>query len=120
MKPIISPWVFYWIDVFKNIDCLCDIALLVGGIILGVCILILPIILDIFSDYTKMLFNILKKVAIAFVVFAIVGTFIPSKETMYTMLVAQNVTVENIEIATETIKDSVDYIFDKFDGGDVE
>lgn len=115
MTPIISPWVFYWIDVFENIGCLCAIILLVGSIILGVCILCLPMLVDIFDEKAP---KFSKKVAITLIVFAIVGTFIPSKETMYTMLVAQNVTAENIEIATETIKDSVDYIFDKFNGGE--
>lgn len=115
MKPIISPWTFYWIDVFVNIDCLFAIILFFGGILLGICILCLPILVDMFDEKAP---KFLKKVTIAFVVFAIVGTFIPSKETMYTMLVAQNVTVENIEIATDVIKDSVDYIFDKFDGSE--
>ncbi len=39
--------------------------------------------------------------------------FIPSQETMYKMLVTNYVTYENAEIATDAIKDSVDYIFDK-------
>lgn len=32
------------------------------------------------------------------------------------MMVANVVTYDNVEIATETIKDSVDYIMDKMDG----
>ena len=46
----------------------------------------------------------------------VTGTFnliIPSQKTMYTMLVANFVTYENVETATESIKDSVDYIFEK-------
>lgn len=41
---------------------------------------------------------------------------IPSKETIYKMLVSKYVTYENIDKATDTIKDGVDYIFEKLDG----
>jgi hypothetical protein len=36
---------------------------------------------------------------------------------MYTMMVANVVTYENVEIATDAIKDSVDYIVEVFEGG---
>lgn len=37
---------------------------------------------------------------------------------MYTMLVASQVTTENLEVASDVIQDSVDYIFDKMNEGD--
>lgn len=43
---------------------------------------------------------------------------IPSEETMYKMLVAQYVTYENVDKATESIKEGVDYIFKKLDKED--
>ena len=124
MTPIISPWVFYWIEVLENVSCLCGTLIFFGIILAGACIIFLPILIDTIDidveDFTKIAPKILKKVVSIFIVIVIVGTFIPSKETMYTMLVAENVTVENLEVATDVIKDSVDYIFDKFDGGDEE
>lgn len=42
---------------------------------------------------------------------------IPSKDVMYKMLVSKYVTYENIDKATNTIKDGVNYIFEKLDGG---
>ena len=40
---------------------------------------------------------------------------IPGKETCYKMLVASQVTDENIEKVENVIKDSVDYIFEKLE-----
>lgn len=57
--------------------------------------------------------KILKKVLIVLCIVAGVYTVTPSEETMYKMLVAQNVTYENVDKATEAIKDRVDYIFKK-------
>ena len=43
----------------------------------------------------------------------IVIPFIPSKETCYKMMVASQITDNNIQKAEDTIKNSVDYIFEK-------
>ena len=59
-----------------------------------------------------------KRTAITLVISILGLTFIPTKETMYKMLVANFVTYENVETATDAIKDSVDYIFEKLDGED--
>lgn len=40
---------------------------------------------------------------------------IPSKDTMYTMLVLDNVTTDNIQTIGKTGKDVVDYITDQID-----
>lgn len=40
---------------------------------------------------------------------------VPSKETMYQMLVSSMVTDENLDIASDTIKDGIDYLFEKID-----
>lgn len=48
----------------------------------------------------------------------IVITFIPSKETCYQMMIASQVTDENIQSAEDVIKKSVDYIFEKLKESD--
>lgn len=45
----------------------------------------------------------------------LLATITPSKETMIQMMVASTVTKENINYTTDTIRDMVDYIFDKLE-----
>lgn len=47
--------------------------------------------------------------------FGLVVTLIPSKETYYQMMAASMITTENINIAGDTITDTVDYIVDSID-----
>ena len=56
-----------------------------------------------------------KRLLVVSLSMLIVITFIPSKETCYQMMVASQVTEENIKSAEDVIKDSVDYIFEKID-----
>lgn len=54
-----------------------------------------------------------KRLLVVSLSMLIVITFIPSKETCYQMMVASQVTEENIKSAEDVIKNSVDYIFEK-------
>ena len=55
-----------------------------------------------------------RKIVIFFsILILIVIPFIPSKETCYKMMVASQITDNNIQKAEDTIKNSVDYIFEK-------
>lgn len=124
MTPIISPWVFYWIDLIENISCGASVFFVLIAIAIGSYSFAFFLYITGESSYDekekvegmkKAYFNFAKKSLVALVVLQVIQTFIPDEKTMYTMLVAQNVTVENLETATDVIKDSVDYIFDKFD-----
>ena len=46
---------------------------------------------------------------ISLIISSVMCIAIPSKDTMYKMLVAKYVTYENIDKATDTIKDGVDF-----------
>lgn len=124
MTPIISPWWFYLIDVLGNLKLLCNPLLL---IVIGICVVaLLSTKWSLKEDILKLdedksdagLYKDAKILCVTLLVLFVVGNFIPSKETMYTMMVAQNVTYENVEKAADIIQDSVDYIFDKFNGGE--
>lgn len=116
---IINPWIFYIIDVLstlKRLSLTVILIMLFGSIGLGTYITFIK------SCYcydeedrrlTTKLTKILKKVLIVLCIITGVYTVTPSEETMYKMLVAQNVTYENVDKATEAIKDGVDYIFKK-------
>lgn len=57
----------------------------------------------------------LKKSIIWLCISSLLFITIPSKDTMYTMLVLENVTTDNIQAIGKTGKDVVDYITDQID-----
>lgn len=54
-----------------------------------------------------------KKVMIPFIVAFTLAIFVPSKKTVYKMMLANLATYENIDIAAETIEDAFDHVIDK-------
>ena len=98
MTPIISPWIFYAIDICNNIK--------VAGFVLGVVILIvafcsIPLLIE-----GEIKFSSVKKFAKIIVpIFIVFTVLVPSKDTLIKMLIAQNVTYERVEIASETVQD---------------
>lgn len=56
-----------------------------------------------------------KRSLIIGIILIVIGTFIPNKETIYTMAVFDVLTVENIQSAGETGKEVIDYVVDQID-----
>lgn len=115
---VISPWLFYVIDL---LDKLREVAIIVFWIIV-VTILITGFVALLEGGYwedkiIQKLKKALKLSVIPIVISSVMYVAIPSKDMMYKMLVSKYVTYENIDKATNTIKDGVDYIFEKLDGG---
>ena len=127
---IINPWWFYLIDMFEGLDSSFWLLGFLSLIAVGVCLIgyVAQTIEKsdwaddktnkyylIAESYCEIFKKWLKVSATLCIVFSIFAVAIPSKETMYTMMVANLVTYENVEIATDAIKDGVDYIFEKLD-----
>lgn len=116
MKPIINPWWIYLIDLFNNLKEVLGVALFLLG-----CTAVALLIIWLFSslDYNERLIvackKYLKKSVIWLCVSNLLFTVIPSKNTMYTMIVLDNVTTDNIQAIGKTGKDVVDYITDQID-----
>ena len=113
MKPIINPWLFYIVDLLDGLKTLCILAVPVLVIVIG---FITVTIDDLGRGEEKELKSArrTRKIVILFSIFLlIVIPFIPSKETCYKMMVASQITDSNIQKAEDTIKNSVDYIFEK-------
>ncbi len=115
---VITPWLFYVIDL---LDKLREVAIIVFWIIV-VTILITGFVALLEGEYwedkiIQKLKKALKLSVIPIVISSVMYVAIPSKDMMYKMLVSKYVTYENIDKATNTIKDGVDYIFEKLDGG---
>ena len=117
MKPIISPWVIYLIDLINKFQVIINIALIVlGFVIIGLGIAWILFLMDWEDDSIIITCKkYLKKSIIWFVVSGLLFAVVPSKDTMYTMLVLENVTTDNIQAVGKTGKDVVDYITDQID-----
>ena len=113
MKPIINPWLFYLVDCLEGLKMVCIISVPVLVIVIG---FLTATIDDLGRGEEKELKSArrTRKIVILFsVMLLIVIPFIPSKETCYKMMVASQITDNNIQKAEDTIKNSVDYIFEK-------
>mgnify|MGYP001004089829 CR=1 FL=1 len=118
MKPIISPWWIYLIDLFDNLKGLLGVALfLLGGAAVALLVIWFFSSLDYEQDEESIVAckKYLKKSVIWLCVSGLLFTVIPSKDTMYTMIVLDNVTTDNIQAIGKTGKDVIDYITDQID-----
>lgn len=97
---IINPWIFYLIslsDTLKWAFCIFAIIAIIGSFY--IC-----------DEHENV--KLAKRVFIVGCVSIIICLFLPSKDTCYKMLIASQVTTENIENAKETVKDVADYIIE--------
>ena len=109
MMPIINPWIFYFIDVLNNLGGLLFV-IIMSAIISFIYVMISQ---ENEKEANKWAKRNFKKIMIILSVCTSLYCVVPSEETMYKMLVAQNVTYENVDKAQEEIKETVDYIFKK-------
>ena len=113
MEPIISPSIFYWIDVISTIS-----AISTGLFIFSVAALVLalgfliPITIEdeLNGDFGKLYKKLLITLTIITTIFGLSCVFTPSKETLMTMIVAKYVTPNNITAVGGTIEESVSSI----------
>ena len=110
MKPIINPWLFYLVDCLEGLKMVCICAVPVLVVVIGYITFTID---DLGRGDGKELIRTRKIVIIFSISILIVIPFIPSKETCYKMMVASQITDNNIQKAEDVIKDSVDYIFEK-------
>ena len=110
MTPIINPWLLYLVDCLYGLKMLCILAVPLLVFVIGY----ITITIDDFGRGDgKELIRTRKIVILFSISILIVIPFIPSKETCYKMMVASQITDNNIQKAEDTIKNSVDYIFEK-------
>ena len=118
MKPIISPWIIYLIDLVNKFQGIINAALCVlGFVIVGLGIMWFLFSMECDQDDSIIVTckKYLKKLIIWFVVSVLLFAVFPSKDTMYVMLTLDNVTTNNIQTIGKTGKDVVDYITNQID-----
>lgn len=110
MKPIINPWVVYFAHLFSNIQILFIILLSVS-----VSVLAIGFIFEFNFINSDKIGKFIKILVIIISVSGLVLTFIPDKETVYTMIVLDQLTEDNINSIGKTGKDVIDYVTDKIE-----
>lgn len=105
MKPIISPWLIYFASIADSLKIL-------AGCILVCCIIAICIA---FMEGVLTHKSFMKKCAIVSVISTVALAITPSTETIYTMMVANELTSDNVQAIGKTGKDVIDYITDQID-----
>ena len=110
MKPIISPWLIYFAELADSINTTFLFVVWIAFIIMAFAFI--PY-MDNKKDET--LKQCLEKSFIWFCISIAIVVITPSKDTVYTMVVLDNVTTDSIQAIGKTGKDVVDYITDQID-----
>lgn len=104
MEPIINPWLIYFAGISENIQCIC--------VLIAICafIVAVPRLIE-----KEKLDKIVIIFGIVFMISSISAALMPSKETIYTIAVVDQLTPDNIDQIGKASEDVVDYIVDKID-----
>lgn len=113
-EQIIRPWLLYLINFLENLSGILAFSFFMIGIVV-VCLGIFAILTDECESLYTRLIKWLKRFLILFFILGAVIVLIPSKNTMYSMLIADQVTYENVDKLGDSTKDTEDYIFDRIE-----
>lgn len=124
-EPIVNPMWFYYLQLVEKVNFICIVVIIVLGIIIisGVIFHIATYLDEYDVSFTDekitplsvRIKSFIKIPMMLFIIVLIISTVIPTKETLVSMKIAEYTTYENLDIATEKIKDVTDYIFEKID-----
>lgn len=116
MTPIINPWLFYFMGVVDYLKTLLGLAGFVYTAWLLFTIFSFSVEgLEGDKDFWK---KVKQYIVTPLVIIATLFVFVPSKETLTKMVIAQHITVETYEFAKGEVTDLIDYIFEKINGGE--
>ena len=113
MQPIISPSIFYWFEIISNLKIFLSILFGLSCVGLVFCIVsfIAMLVEEELETHTgKIIKKLCKFCTLITSLFGLLSIFIPSKETLMTMIVAKYVTPDNITAVGGTIEESVSSI----------
>lgn len=114
-EPIIDPMIFYWIDLADQLPSL----VILSGILTAGLALFTADSYEAHreSDDQPQEYKTFKKATkiatVFFCVFGLLSFFTPSKDTMYKMLIAKQVTPHNLQVTGETVDKALDKVVEK-------
>lgn len=96
MEPIISPWLVYALSLVNPL-------ILILAVVSILAVTVLVIIYTDYSFYDDRSSNEVKVIWAVFIISTLLGIFIPSKNTLIAMYIANHVTPDNLSNAQEII-----------------
>lgn len=109
--PIIDPMLFYWMNILNNLAQLPLILILVLLVyFFGVLMHQDCVDYDERAAFKKKHQKALKRLLYITIVVSLLSLFIPTKETMLNMLIADQLTPANIHLIGDNLKDAVTFI----------
>ena len=116
MTYYVEPSMFYWIEVFNSVKLLAGILMVVAFI--GTVIVLLAMNeVDEEDEEDKAKCLHYAKITIAVLISTtLLFIFVPTKKTCIEMMIAKNITVENVNTTIDGTRELIDYIFDKVNG----
>lgn len=114
MEPIINPLYFYLIDISNEINMLLGFILIVSVVVTVIYSCCWWYENSYYDKQEKLkFFKFLTTMLKIIIPCSVLVTFIPSSDTIYKMIIADNVTPHNLEVVGSTVEDGIDYIFEK-------
>lgn len=116
MEPIVSPWFIYCISVIEHLRAFIGAVAFVA-VILDICIIVGAFIET--DDFVSVFYNreenkikpFIKLLIVVSIIFPLLSVFIPTKETIIAMYVANMITPDNLNFANEVFKNNLkDYV----------
>ena len=116
MEPIINPLWFYLIDVVDNLQTVPGVILIIACIAFAIISILM--FFESAESYLEesekqAYFKYLKTTLKVIIPCIILTILTPSSDTIYKMIIADNITPHNIEVVGDTIEGGIDYIFEK-------
>ena len=119
MKYYINPIWFYLMGVSTGLKILLCVVGVVLTVVFGIelaCYLFDSWDVTDMDENEVKTFKILRKIIMTGIILLFIGILVPSKETCVEMMVASQVTHENVTATKEEIYDIIDYVTDKVKG----
>lgn len=109
MEPIVSPWIFYWVNVVSGLkSCLC------GTMTAFICFCIIGAVYvfvefdDDYEAFVEKHYKRIKALVVLMMVNILLLIAIPGKDTMITMIVAQYTTENNLNYILDVSKQIIE------------
>lgn len=106
MQPIIPLWLIWFSGICDDLKNLFMALGTVGIVVLGIATFIY------FMEEGELLPHFIKLLTISVIVL-FVSVLVPTQKTVYTIMVASQITPSNIQLVGGTLKSTMDYMFDK-------
>lgn len=112
MKPIINPWLIYLAGICDPIKIVLGFF---GFMLTIICIVLLCFILSesLTKDEEHKYLKYIKKTIIACISCIVLTIMIPSQQTVYTIVISNQITTDNIKLLGGTGKDVIEYLTDQ-------